>query len=391
METGDLDVVVEVDDTHIRLLSGEESLGSWCLADVRAHRVVANEFEIDLQSETVRFLADDQVNFAYGAVQGMAEAWARYHSMNLVRRGRAVSSARKLNEPSRLQEAARAFEMARADLVSDRFEELAPMPAPAPIESTAPTSPPISGDSERAPGGFWQKVEEARRHGENPQTRSDMADSDMADSDEVDADEVRAEESGGRHEVTHVTSTRLPRFDAFGPTPQAPSSQDPVESGDDVDRVVDEPTPMTAEPEHKPEVANSPEEVEGDSLVDGVPAPTKEPAPVPGPAQSRSTSSEPSNGQVTETGESPRTEGIYFKPRVEGEGVAEMAPARSDVPAYAGGRHPAETSGLRASLRSMMGRSKPDPHEHTFVESTTAVGLTRKVCIECGHVSIGVS
>jgi hypothetical protein len=59
------------------------------------------------------------------------------------------------------------------------------------------------------------------------------------------------------------------------------------------------------------------------------------------------------------------------------------------VGAYGDGHHPAETSGLRASMRSVFSRKKT-VHEHSYVESTTVVGITRRVCLECGHVSIGV-
>jgi hypothetical protein len=59
------------------------------------------------------------------------------------------------------------------------------------------------------------------------------------------------------------------------------------------------------------------------------------------------------------------------------------------VGAYGDGHHPAETSGLRASMRTVFSRKK-GPHEHSYVESTTIVGITRRVCLECGHVSIGV-
>ncbi|MGH8912282.1 MAG: hypothetical protein ACRDVD_07195, partial [Acidimicrobiia bacterium] len=61
-EAADLDVIVEVTETHVRLASGDESLGSWCLSDVVAHRVVANEFELDLEGEIIQFVAEDQVN-----------------------------------------------------------------------------------------------------------------------------------------------------------------------------------------------------------------------------------------------------------------------------------------------------------------------------------------
>jgi hypothetical protein len=83
-------------------------------------------------------------------------------------------------------------------------------------------------------------------------------------------------------------------------------------------------------------------------------------------------------------------------PVSSGTALSSVPPAAPAAPtteaprlAYADGRHPAETSGLRAGLRSIFSRGKEE-HEHTYVESTTAVGITRRVCLECGHVSIGV-
>src|SRR5690606_35539189 len=130
-----LDAYVEVSDTHVRLMSGDETLGSWCLADVVAERVVANEFHIDLQGEAITFLADDQVNFAYGAVQAMAEGWARFHSMNVLSRKRAVASARRENQPSRLAEVHRAFGKAKAELNR-------PLPPPAEVAKQEPVQTP---------------------------------------------------------------------------------------------------------------------------------------------------------------------------------------------------------------------------------------------------------
>jgi hypothetical protein len=77
------------------------------------------------------------------------------------------------------------------------------------------------------------------------------------------------------------------------------------------------------------------------------------------------------------------------EPQPEGEPEPETPAPRPTLGAFKDGHHPAETTGLRASVRSIFGRSTP--HEHSYVESTTAVGLTRRVCLECGHVSIGVS
>lgn len=259
VDTGDLAVEVEVDDTHVRISSGGESLGSWCLADVVATRILANEFHIDLYGEEVVFTAHDPVTFAYGAVQAMAEGWARFRSMNVLRRAQAVASARRRNQPQRLDEARRSFSIAAVEhqdlgLVSRGVVDL-----------------------------------------------------------------VAAEAVARSIGAPDAEPTRLPgpmvRFNAFpGPEPS-----------------------------------------QADGLADG-PLSGSTPPPV------RST------------------------PIPAGTSTPENGGAGS----YADGRHPSETSGLRANMRSVFGRSN-GTHEHTMVESTTAAGLTRRVCAECGYVSIGVA
>lgn len=274
-KSADLDVVVEVDDSHVRLTSGDESLGRWCLADVVANRRVANEFDLDLDGESVVFLAEDQVNFAYGAVQKMAEGWARFHSMNPLRRRRAVAAARRHNEPSRLNETQRTLVAAREELRRLTSVEIVDEPAvPEDAQAPASTSSAVSTpDVERRPEGFWARVERATL--EEPTLR----------------------------ERFNRSSGRLPRPDPLRAAPPRPV--DPESNG--------------------------------------------------GP--------ESNEGHGSKLAPMPRT--------------------------YSKGRHPAETTGLRASLRSLFSRSTPAPHEHSFVQTTT-VGITRSVCIECGHVSIGV-
>lgn len=127
LETGDLDVVVEVDETHVSARSGNEVLGRWCLADVVAERVVADQFALSLGADQVTFRADDQVKFAYEGIPAMAEGWARFHSANPVLKRRAIALARRENHPSRLEEARQALAQAAGALaLSDQETEAAP-------------------------------------------------------------------------------------------------------------------------------------------------------------------------------------------------------------------------------------------------------------------------
>lgn len=427
IDTGDLDVSVEVDDTHVHLRSGDESLGSWCLADVVASRLVANEFEIDLGGETVVFEADDQVNFAYGAVQKMAEGWARYHSMNVLVRHRAIASGRRKNEPSRLDEARRAFTAARDDLY-EPTEESIPEPverdeavAESPIgrltrhrsggatgwgpvddgpgdgpdeeddleSDTAADQPPATtdhigsnGDRSGGDAGAAAVADERGRRPPSPLEGDDPPDA-AAETDAVAGSGERPESSKPdrpRHPDLPPPKGRLPRLDAF---PRSESEEEPGagSAGADPDHA-DRP----GSPDDGADAGPESPSLESDA------APTR-PAPEPdlqpgGGAADRELPASPADP----TGEDDRAvpeeaaeEAAAEAPTPAGPGASRVEPSPG---AFGDGHHPSETSGLRASLRSMF--SKADEHEHSFVTSTTAVGLTRHVCLECGHVSIGV-
>jgi hypothetical protein len=481
----DLDVVVEVSDTHVRLSSADESLGSWCLADVVAHRVVANEFELDLQGDTVVFLAEDPINFAYGAVQGMAEGWARYRSMNPVSRRRAVASARRKSEPSRLQDARRVFVAAASRLLvdepipvitdvatktngvaSDRFvgadevgvdetagdedldeSEVGDEVAEVAVEETA-------GDEDLDESEVGDEVAEVGI--EEPAAAEVVAGREVVDEvAEVEVEEsaeddavARVDEGVAEQAVpdpsTQVPAGRLPRLNAFpprvrrsveasepeptekieesaaasGPTEEASSEFTTSED----EPVLVEPTDSSdreAEPEPEEDTADVPHAVrrkrrrlhaapahdhrraapEVDESSGEAPS-VADPAPAVSPTVDPSTPSEPNESAAAEEASetaaarlSPVARVAWRAPDAEPDSrrsTPEPAERQPLLGAFKDGHHPAETTGLRASVKSIFGRADKD-HEHSYVESTTAVGLTRRVCLECGHVSIGVS
>lgn len=489
----DLDAYVEVSDTHVRLMSGDETLGSWCLADVVAERVVANEFHIDLQGEAITFLADDQVNFAYGAVQAMAEGWARFHSMNVLSRKRAVASARRENQPSRLAEVHRAFGKAKAELNR-------PLPPPAEVAKQEPVETPEESEpaaAAKSTGGFWAKVEAATAAGPSdaesvperdsteevppsgdtpPIEAGRSADDDRLDTseaaavvgkmkrldalpkrpqirrpahrhtgeegpvpDEAQADEVMppaptepAEPFAAKTEIAEptpgaqepraeppATLRRRPRPRPAGPGDGSPAPRRPIdpeepaaafapEEATSLERVPgvgspqpparDEPAPepvnrsgpaAESEPEPEPVGRPEPEPVpEPEPEPELVPVVRSEPEPELEPVVRSEPEPEPEPVVRSEPEPEPEPEsGAAPEPERNGGGGRRRQPAM--VGAYGDGHHPAETSGLRASMRSMFSRKK-DVHEHSYVESTTVVGITRKVCLECGHVSIGL-
>lgn len=92
------------------VLEGEESLGRWSLFDVQARRLVSAAFQVELEGEEVTFIADEPIDFAYRGVEEMAEVWARFKSMNIVRRKVAVSRSRNGTRASRIPELRAAME-----------------------------------------------------------------------------------------------------------------------------------------------------------------------------------------------------------------------------------------------------------------------------------------
>lgn len=428
----DLDASVEVTDTHVRLISGDESLGSWCLADVVAERLVANEFEIDLDGEMIKFLADDQVNFAYGAVQAMAEGWARYHSMNLLKRKRAVSSARRQNEPSRLDEVRRSFVVAGDELrrpLAAAMEEAAAetrAPAPAaveeerladtpeqaiegPAEQTEEPEEPADVEPAAASGGFWAKVQQATGEAETPvEPEAPEVEEAVVEHSEIDREPAAARERP-------AVVGRMKRLDALpkrpGRTPSHVRPPDEAAAGDE-DRVEADrprvprrrarlpaaaPEPSPVETPEPGSVAEAAPETEPASALRPEPPPKAEPPSESEPVVESEREPEP----VVEPEPEPEPEPeVEPEPQPEAEPEPEPGPKSQNggrpsarepalIGAFGDGHHPAETSGLRASMRSVFSRKKA-PHEHSYVESTTVVGITRRVCLECGHVSIGL-
>jgi uncharacterized membrane protein len=460
----DLDVVVEVSDTHVRLSSADESLGSWCLADVVAHRVVANEFELDLHGDTVVFLAEDPINFAYGAVQGMAEGWARYRSMNPVSRRRAVASARRKSEPPRLQDARRVFVAAGSRLLVDE-----PVPV---ITDVVTTGDGVAidravgndevVDEEVAGDEVAEVVVEERAADEvvveepaGDEVAEVVVEERAADgvvveevagevAEESAQDEAAAEEAAP-DPSTQVPAGRLPRLNAFPPrvprSAEASSDPEPTEEVEEsaaASGPTQEALSESTAQEHEPEVVEPPDssDLEADpelvedtadvphavrrkrrrlhaapphdhrraapevdessgeapSVADPTPEvrPTLDPSTPPGQTES------PAAEQASETAAarmSPVARVAWRAPDAEPDSqrsTPEPAERRPLLGAFKDGHHPAETTGLRASVKSIFGRADKD-HEHSYVESTTAVGLTRRVCLECGHVSIGLS
>jgi hypothetical protein len=94
--------VILIEDPQMELYVEGESLGRWSLVDVRADRLIASAFSLNLGDEELTFIAEDPIDFAYGGVEQMANVWARYRTMTMPRRMVATSRSRKGTKPSRI-------------------------------------------------------------------------------------------------------------------------------------------------------------------------------------------------------------------------------------------------------------------------------------------------
>jgi hypothetical protein len=99
-----------VDGSQAELIVEGESLGRWSLYDVRAKRLVASAFEVDLDGTEVTFVAADPIDFAYRGVEHMAQTWATIKSKRVPTRTIAVRKSRKGTKPSRVEELRAAME-----------------------------------------------------------------------------------------------------------------------------------------------------------------------------------------------------------------------------------------------------------------------------------------
>jgi hypothetical protein len=372
--------------------------------------VVANQFELDLHGESVTFLADDPVNFAYGAVQGMAEGWARYRSMNPISRKRAVALARRNSEPSRLADARRVFVAAGARLLEETQPEDELDPVAVTPEAHDPVEP-MAATVEVAPA-------EPRETVETVETETSPPLADPVTSPTPEEEPTEAELPAAPDAVVtvdeptppaRVVAGKLPRLNTFPAPKPAPAEAIPDETRDPVEpphapRRSRRHRHVATHPDHKEAAVatevtietDQPEVIELETSDAEVPETAAGPVEVSFPKQPEAAAAAPPDlapgiGEEETARVRPVSRTAWRAPDAAPEAPDPETPAaRPIVGPFKDGHHPAETTGLRASVKSIFGRSKQD-HEHTFVESTTTVGLTRRVCLECGHVSIGLS
>lgn len=425
-------VFLEVDEYHLQIRRGPDLMGRWYLAEVEVVRDIAERFKLFLGDDEMEFLADDALVFAYEGVTRMQQGWLNAQKKKRRHRRAAAEAARRKDEapdeelpvptpaateptPGKRPAAkAPSSELAKklAAIAAAEEADSVPHPARSARFSWAEAEPEELAASEASSLSWVTAREEMAIRREEADTVPEP----------IEAAKPAEELAKPIEESSKPSATsRLRRRSST-----APETPSPWLEGEPVGR---EPEPQP-EPEVHP-VWAEPEPAEGPEPSWVIPAEAlaNEPepawiAPDPPPANDL-------RMRYEALGEAARTNGDLrpgeeeipavdepetrprrgLRPRREDDSseksrrgrkqadkarpeevpaapIEEAKPAElSRAEARMEGHHPIESStGLLGKLRRPP--KLADDHVHVFLESRSAVGLTRRVCIECSHVSI---
>ncbi len=435
-------VALLLDDMHLEVRVDEESVGRWSLIDVEASRLIAAAFEVNLGGEEITFIAEEPLDFAYKGVEHMAETWARVKAHSLPRRGVVIRKSRKDTIPSRLGELRSAVleEMDESTPAAARHVTPAPGPIEARVSELRDRARPseVGRDSEeKAP-----EMPGAPRADEPPKkpvlipgpgivtavgSTSASEKPDSGPQAQAPAVSVVSEAEKPPTEMEPVSEPELKEIPAtdveseLASAPESPSEAEvepqpeTAEAQPETEPVVEAVSALDTEPEAviEPEAAIEPaatEELTEDTLaaVDGAAQSDHEPAAhvedEAAEEPDRASRADQDSSEIElpqETKELIGTpagsdEGLFVDlGNYEGEQDDESPPAADEDRAPDGppDKEPAlvgsevEKSGLLGAVRSAFGRNRV-PHEHEFVDAPGGMGLTRQICVECGHISI---
>lgn len=404
-------ILVEDDQTEV-FLEGE-SLGRWSLFDVEASRLVSSAFSLSLAGEEITFIADEPVDFAYKAVDHMAEAWARYKSMALPRRMVAVGRSRRGTLPSRIGEL-RAAMLQNLEVAGRGVPRLAPVESLRQITSEPEGHVPAQSPSvAQTPPVPIAPVEE--EVAEPPRTAASLFRPSPVD-EAVAAAAIESASPPARPRLRPgpgLVARRPPTVDE--PTiPTEPGSSTPEVPApvlrspwDEIAAPVEPVSAFLPEPEVtespmaetpavepsglSPAPIDTPIEVE--EMDEGVP---EEPTPTAA-SEMREMVKELLSTSSDEGGEEGARDLVVdlgaYEGRSPGSGQRDASPLASppkDPVMASASLAPAERSGLMGAVRSAFARNKVT-HEHQFVEAPGGIGIVRQICAECGYISIGLS
>ncbi|HKZ18728.1 MAG TPA: hypothetical protein VJQ57_01315 [Acidimicrobiia bacterium] len=416
-----------MDDFHLEILRGSDLMGRWYLADVEVKREIAERFTLFLGDDEMEFLADDALVFAYEGVTRMQEGWVNAKKRKRRHRRAAADAARRKDEAP-----------------------IEPAPAPAPVKVKEPTRPQATKKvptSDLAKKLAAIASAEAAANDESEKRRLTWAEAEALELAEAAKSEPPppAKKPRKRAAPKEEPAPSGPLYtEPYSPPPPPrtpprvksaatePPAVAPAAAAEVPKEVAAprpkrkrpprpsiEPEPVAPEPVAPPPIqpppideplVEEPEYPEPSWIAPPPPArlvtvdlSVEEPLVIESPFAGSEAQEAPAPPEIEDEASDELTkrrqrrksrretapdDQIQPDEETETRQITNIEAARGKVKEPKGaGHHPAETNvGLLAKLRRP---PKADQeHVHTYEESRSAGGLTRRVCVECNHVSI---
>ena len=144
-------VLLRLDDIFVVISSGEDELGSWRADDVAVERIFSNQFAIVLDGESMVFVAQDALGFAYDGISAIEDLQERLTKRRVFKRSKKKSKQVDAESDSPLTDESQDHVPAVAPAVLDQdvpAAQLVEEPVDGPVfagESQAIWTPPSTG------------------------------------------------------------------------------------------------------------------------------------------------------------------------------------------------------------------------------------------------------
>lgn len=354
-------MVLVVDEYHLDIRANGELLNRYYLADVEVARDIAERFILFLGDDEMEFLAEDALQFAYDGVSAMQEAWLAAQKKKRRHRRAATQSARRKDE----------------ELMAPPVPKVAP-----PVEEPRPVRTRPAGPRRNALSSELAKRIAAATRAE---AASEGGSATASPTDELEYLPYEPPKASDSPPISKpAISESRPPSDSNGSDSNGSSRST---SRNDMSPE-EEPTPPKTRRASRPRSVEPVIEPASESVDEPEPPPVESPQP---------------RRRTKKAAEEPVPDGanladlevdLVVAAGTEAGKKADQPEPESEVEELAGGRfaplghHPAETSvGLLSRLRRQP--KVPTNHVHRYQEARLAVGLVRRVCVECSYVSIG--
>jgi hypothetical protein len=407
-----------VDDFHLEILRGPDLMGRWYLADVEVKREIAERFTLFLGDDEMEFLADDALVFAYEGVTRMQEGWVNAKKRKRRHRRAAADAARRKDEapvesgpvPVKVEEPLRP-EATKKVPTSDLAKKLAAI-------ASAEAAANDESDKRRLTWAEAEALELAQAAKNEPPPpdkkprkraapKDDPAPSGPLFTEPYSPPPPPRKPRRVDPAAVEAPAVVPPAAEAPPPRPKRKRPPKPPVERAPVEPALVEPAPVEPAPFEEPVMETEAAYPEPSWIAPPPPArlvtvdlsveepvvvetPLAEPPEAPAPPEIEEESSDEltKRRQRRKSRREPAADDQGADEETEARQITNIEVARGKVKEPKGaGHHPAETNvGLLAKLRRP---PKADQeHVHTYEESRSAGGLTRRVCVECNHVSI---